>query len=100
MARLRGALGLDVAWPVQYLRWVGAALGGDFGTSYRGGGAVGPELARRLAVSLTLGAAALALATALAFPLARRAATVAGPQRIRHVPAVLCHRAAPPAPIC
>lgn len=78
LGRLRGALGLDAAWPVQYLRWVWAALGGDFGNSYRGGGAVGPELARRLAVSLTLGAAALALAAALAFPLARHAATRPG----------------------
>jgi len=31
-----------------------------------------------------------------AYDLARRAADVAGPGRIRHVPAVLCHRAAPP----
>ena len=33
-----------------------------------------------------------------AYDLARRAATIAGPHRIRHVPAVLCHRAAPPPP--
>ncbi len=33
-----------------------------------------------------------------AYDLARRAAAVAGPGRIRHVPAVLCHRAAPPPP--
>ena len=32
------------------------------------------------------------------YDLARRAAAVAGPGRIRHVPAVLCHRAAPPPP--
>ena len=32
------------------------------------------------------------------YDLARRAATVAGPARIRHVPAVLFHRAAPPPP--
>ena len=33
-----------------------------------------------------------------AYDLARRAATIAGRHRIRHVPAVLCHRAAPPPP--
>jgi len=33
-----------------------------------------------------------------AYDLARRAAAIAGPHRIRHVPAVLCHRAAPPPP--
>lgn len=33
-----------------------------------------------------------------AYDLARRAAAVAGPGRIRHVPAVLFHRAAPPPP--
>ncbi len=33
-----------------------------------------------------------------AYDLARRAAAVAGPGRIRHVPAVLCHRASPPPP--
>ncbi len=33
-----------------------------------------------------------------AHDLARRATAVAGPRRIRHVPVVLCHRAAPPPP--
>jgi len=32
------------------------------------------------------------------YDFARRAAWLAGPARIRHVPAVLCHRAAPPPP--
>lgn len=32
------------------------------------------------------------------YDLARRAATLAGPGRIRHIAAVLCHRAAPPPP--
>ena len=46
---------------------------GDFGVSWRGGGAVGPELARRLAVSVALGGSALLLAAALAMPLSRHA---------------------------
>lgn len=74
LARLRRAWGLDARWGAQYARWIGGVLQGDLGTSFRGGGAVAPELLRRLAVSLSLGVTALALAAGLALPLARRAA--------------------------
>ena len=88
LSRLRAAFGLDGTLPAQYLRWLGAALSGDFGISWRGGGAVGPELARRLAVSLSLGAAALALAACLALPLARHAAARPGGLADRAIDAV------------
>lgn len=78
LARLRASFGLEAGLAEQYLRWLGAALQGDFGLSWRGGGAVGPELARRLAVSLGLGSAALALAAVVAFPVSRAAAARPG----------------------
>lgn len=71
LGRLRAAFGPGGSWPGQYLRWMGGALVGNFGVSWRGGGAVGPELAQPLTVSLALGGAALLLASALAMPLSR-----------------------------
>ena len=88
LARLRGALGLDAGLAEQYFRWLGAALGGDFGTSWRAGGAVGPELLARLMVSLSLGGAALALAATLALPAARLAAARPGGAADRAIDAV------------
>ena len=33
VAALRQQMGLDLPWPVRYLRWIGGVLTGDLGTS-------------------------------------------------------------------
>ena len=69
VAALRGEYGLDgPAWR-QYLEWISGAAHGDFGRSYTYHVPVATLLAERLAVSLPLATAALALAVLLAFPL-------------------------------
>ena len=60
--------------------------------------AVGQLALYRTGLIAELGGLDPAAAPHEAYDLARRAAAVAGPGRIRHVPAVLCHRAAPPPP--
>lgn len=65
VAELERQLGLDAPYPVQYLRWVGRALSGDLGTSYRSRRPVAEELLRRLPVTLELAAWSIALACAL-----------------------------------
>lgn len=60
--------------------------------------AVGQLALYRTELIVELGGLDPAAAPHAAYDLARRAAAVAGPGRIRHVPAVLCHRAAPPPP--
>lgn len=57
-------LGLDVPYPVQYLRWVGRALTGDLGESYSSRKPVAQELGRRLPVTLKLALCAMVLACA------------------------------------
>jgi len=51
---LRRMFGLDRAWYVQYLSWLGGILTGDFGTSMRTGISVGSEIARAFPVTLEL----------------------------------------------
>ncbi len=63
---LRQELGLDRPFPVRYLSWVGDAVTGDLGTSYRSDRAVFPELRGRLWVSLQLAIPALVIAMAIA----------------------------------
>ena len=60
-ARLRAELGLDAPLPVQYARWVGAALKGDLGRSFASARPVAAVLADALPVSLALGVVSLAL---------------------------------------
>jgi peptide/nickel transport system permease protein len=68
-AALRGDLGLDQPYPVQYARWVGRLLQGDFGRSLRNGAPVRDEIAARLPATLQLGSAALVLSLLIAVPL-------------------------------
>jgi len=51
-ARLRAELGLDAPLPLQYARWVGAALKGDLGQSFASARPVSTVLADALPVSL------------------------------------------------
>lgn len=61
--------GLDRPLVVQYLEWAGKALRGDFGVSFQNAVAVGPEVMKRLPVTLQLAAMAFVAAIGLAIPL-------------------------------
>jgi len=52
--RLRHEYGLDVPWPVQYVRWAGGVLHGDLGTSFRSKRSVTEELRLRMPATLEL----------------------------------------------
>ncbi len=75
---LRAQLGLDGPLWARYLRWIGAALHGDFGTSYTYRVPIAPLLAERLAVSLPLAVVALLLAAGIALPFGLLAAVWRG----------------------
>lgn len=75
IARIRANLGLDDPLPVQYLRWLRAALRGDFGRSYNTVEPVLRLVGTRLPNTLLLTALALGLAVALAVPLGVLSAT-------------------------
>lgn len=49
VAAFRRELGLDKSAPVRYLEWVGAAMKGDFGTSFSGRAASGVDRSRDVA---------------------------------------------------
>jgi len=66
---LRNSMGLnDPIW-MQYLRWTGGVVQGDFGTSLRTGQPVGPALFSALGTSLTLAVFSLTFMLALALPM-------------------------------
>jgi peptide/nickel transport system permease protein len=68
IALLRDELGLNDSFPVRYVRWLGNALTGDFGTSYRTGAPVASELRERFAITLELALPALLVAMLIALP--------------------------------
>jgi peptide/nickel transport system permease protein len=68
-AALRERLGLDKPLYVQYGRWLGQLVRGNFGISLRTGQPVRPELASRLPVTVELAALSLALSLVLGVPL-------------------------------
>jgi peptide/nickel transport system permease protein len=74
IARFEQMAGLDRPLHVQYLDWLGKALAGDFGTSFQNHVAVGPEVARRLPVTLELAVLAFLIANLIAVPLGAIAA--------------------------
>jgi peptide/nickel transport system permease protein len=65
---VRHNLGLDQPLPVQYARWLGHALQGDFGTSPITGRSVASDLAQQIPVSLELAVLCLVLSTLLGMP--------------------------------
>ena len=84
----RSQMGLDDPAPVRYFRWLGDALTGDLGTSYRTGQPVLQSLVDRFPNTLKIGGLGLALAIAIAIPLGVLAAVYRrGP--IDHVSRVL-----------
>ncbi len=62
IAALRDKLGLDDPLPLQWLSFVGDAVTGHLGESYRSGRSVTEELARTAGVSATLAVTAMSLA--------------------------------------
>lgn len=78
LAALRTELGLDAGPVARYFAWVGGMLTGDFGVSYTYRTPVAGMVADRLQVSLPLALYALALSTAIAFPVGVLAASRRG----------------------
>ncbi|GAB4176719.1 MAG: ABC transporter permease [Thalassobaculales bacterium] len=78
LAALRTRLGLDDPVHVQYARWLGGVLTGDFGTSMRTGLPVLPTLMEALSRSLLLAFLSIALMLVVAVPLGVAAATGRG----------------------
>jgi peptide/nickel transport system permease protein len=68
VAALRTELGLDAGPVERYFGWVSGMLVGDFGISYTYRTPIAGMIADRLQVSLPLALYALALSTAIAFP--------------------------------
>ena len=63
LARLRGQMGLDRSYPVQYGIYLAGLLQGDLGNSLRNGAAVTEEIAPRLMATLELAVAAMLIAS-------------------------------------
>jgi peptide/nickel transport system permease protein len=68
LAALRHQLGLDRPLYVQYLRWVGGMLHGDFGHSFKDNRPVLPTLLQKVPATGELTAAALVIAWTVAIP--------------------------------
>lgn len=66
---LRAASGLDQPLPVQFFGFLGGALTGDLGVSFRSGQPVTGILLERLPATLSLAFAGIVIATVIAFPL-------------------------------
>ena len=78
LANIRREYGLDQPVAIQYLRWLGKSLQGDFGDSLRLGVPVGAEIARRLPLTAELAVLALAFGLLIGVPLGTLAATKRG----------------------
>jgi ABC-type dipeptide/oligopeptide/nickel transport system permease component len=78
LAALRHALGLDRPLVVQYVAFLGDAVRGDFGTSFRHQQPALPLVLERLPATLELAFAALVLAIVIALPLGILAAIYRG----------------------
>jgi peptide/nickel transport system permease protein len=78
IAAVRADLGLDDPLPVRYLHWIGDALTGDFGRSYRTNESVASAIADRLPVTAEIGILAILIALAVAIPVGILSAYRAG----------------------
>ena len=65
----RHAMGFDQPVHIQYLRWLGRAVRGDFGTSLRYAKPVFPLILERMPATLELAVAAQVFALVLALPM-------------------------------
>jgi peptide/nickel transport system permease protein len=68
-ADARERLGLDDPAPVRYVRWLGDAVTGDLGESYRTGKPVLSSLAERFPMTLQIAGGGLLLAITIAIPI-------------------------------
>ena len=78
IAAVRTDLGLDDPLPLRYLNWVGDAVTGDFGRSYRTSESVSSAIADRLPVTAEIGVLAILIALAIAIPVGILSAYRAG----------------------
>jgi peptide/nickel transport system permease protein len=78
LAAVREDLRLDDPVPVRYLDWLGDAVTGDLGRSYRTQQPVAEAIAERLPVTIEVGALAVVIALAAAIPLGTWSAFRAG----------------------
>jgi peptide/nickel transport system permease protein len=78
LAAVRDDLRLDDPVPVRYLDWLGDAVTGDLGRSYRTQQPVAEAIAERLPVTIEVGALAVVIALAAAIPLGTWSAFRAG----------------------
>ena len=68
VAALREKFGLNRAWPVRYLEWVGGMLQGDFGRSWIGGFDLSPQIWEKLNRTLVLVLCGMVVALLIAIP--------------------------------
>ena len=73
--RFQGRMGLDRPLPVQYVRYLGSLVRGDWGRSLKTNLPVTAEIAQRLPATLELGLAAMFLACLTGIPLGVLSAT-------------------------
>ena len=78
IAAVRADLGLDDPLPVRYLAWIGDALTGDFGRSYRTNEPVAEAIIDRLPVTAEVGILAIIIALLVAIPVGMLSAYRAG----------------------
>lgn len=76
--RVRADLRLDDPLPVRYVAWIGDAVQGDLGRSYRTGQPVTEAIGERLPVTLEIGGLAIVIALLGAIPLGMLSAYRAG----------------------
>jgi peptide/nickel transport system permease protein len=68
IARFEHQHGLDRPLHLQYLEWLGHALRGDFGASFQNHVPVGPEILKRLPLTLELAGIAFLIAVVISVP--------------------------------
>jgi peptide/nickel transport system permease protein len=75
LKRLEQSLGLHDPYPVQYAKWLGSMLSGNWGVSYKYARPVSALLGERIVATLQLVAVSLLIAAAIAVPLGVLGAT-------------------------
>ncbi len=66
---LRHRLGIDQPLPVQYVKWLGGLMTGNWGTSLWTGRTIGEELRHRIPLTLQLGVMTMIISLAIAIPI-------------------------------